>query len=210
MPEAADDAADPDESVEVGGEFVAVDVAGVACRVGEGHAVLVEIVGDRELAAEGVPAALDVDLVDLVIARLKQDRHVEPRLVDEFGDRDLVAEIRQADHQPVDRIALLAKKRRVAARVLARLHRAVLRRIDRQDAVGDIEPVELSEQLLARLKGRRPLKNSRLPTTSPSLMGRRLRLLMVGEPCVCEAARPRSRPTLPACLVLSIASISFI
>ena len=60
-----------DEPVEIGGEFLAVDVAGVARRVGERHAILIEIVGDRELAAEGVPAAGEVDLVDFVVAGLQ-------------------------------------------------------------------------------------------------------------------------------------------
>ena len=72
-------------------------------------AILIEVVGDRKFAAKSVAAAVDVDFVDLVVARLKQDRNVEPRLVDEFQDRDLVAEIRQANDQAVDRVALLAK-----------------------------------------------------------------------------------------------------
>ena len=92
--EAADDPADPDKPVEVGREFLAADVAGVAGRIGERNAVLVEIICDGELAAESVPAALDVDLVDFVIARLQEDRDAKARLVDEFGNRDLVAEVR--------------------------------------------------------------------------------------------------------------------
>ena len=88
---------------------------GVAGRVGERDAVLVEIVGDRELAAEGVAAAGDVDLVDLVVARLQQDRHVELRRVDELHDGDFVAEVRQADDQAVDRVALLRENARRSA-----------------------------------------------------------------------------------------------
>ena len=156
--QAAHDAADAHEAVEIGGEFLAVDVAGVAGRVGERDAVLVEIVGDRELAAEGVAAAGDVDLVDLVIARLKQDRHVELRLADELHDRDFVAEVRQADDQAVDRVALLAKMRGVEAAVVARLHRAVLCRFDRQDAVADAELFELGDELSARFDRRRAVE----------------------------------------------------
>ena len=69
--------ADAPEALEVGREFRAVDVHRVAGRVGEGDAVLVEVVGDRDLSAEGVAAAVDVDLVDLVVAGLDEHRHAE-------------------------------------------------------------------------------------------------------------------------------------
>ena len=105
----------------------------MARRVGERDAILVEIVGDRELAAEGVATARDVDLVDLVIAGLQQDRHAEAGIVDKFRDGDLVAEVRQADDEAVNDVALRPEMGGVAATVLARLHGAVLRRLDRQD-----------------------------------------------------------------------------
>ena len=54
---------------------------------------LVEVVGDREFAAKRVTSAMDVDLVDLVIAGLKQDRNIQPRLGHKLGNCDLVAEI---------------------------------------------------------------------------------------------------------------------
>ena len=45
-----------DEPVEIRGEFLTVDIAGMARRIGERHTILIEIIGDRELAAERVPA----------------------------------------------------------------------------------------------------------------------------------------------------------
>ena len=183
------DAADPDEPVEIGGEFVAVDVARVARRVGERHAVLIEVVGDRELAAEGVAAARDVDLVDFVVARLEQDRNAEPRLVDKLGNRDLVAEVRQADHETVDRIALLAKMRRVAPCVLARLHRAVLGRLDRQDAGGDVQPVELRDQLLARLERGRAVEKFPAADDQPEVDWTKIALVHGLTPRASRAAR---------------------
>jgi len=60
--QAAHDPANPHEPVQVGGELGAVDVAGMSRRIGPRHAILIEIVGDRDLAAESVPATLDVDL----------------------------------------------------------------------------------------------------------------------------------------------------
>ena len=158
MLEAADDAADPDEPVEVGRELGAVDVAGMAGRVGEGDAVLVEIVGDGELAAEGVPAALDVDFIDFVVARLQQNGNVQARFVDEFGNRDLVAEIRQANDEAVDGNALVAKEGRILARVVTGLNRAVLGCVDRQDLGHDIQPLELPQQLRTGLKGWRAVE----------------------------------------------------
>src|SRR6185437_13621894 len=53
----------------------------------------IEIVGDRDLAAESVPATLDVDLVDLIVARLEEDRNVQARFVHEFRYGDFVSEV---------------------------------------------------------------------------------------------------------------------
>ncbi len=69
---------------EIVAEFVAVDVERVERRVGEADAVLIEIVGHRDLAAERVAAAVNVDLVDLVIAGLQQDRNAERGARDAF------------------------------------------------------------------------------------------------------------------------------
>ena len=49
----------------------------------------------------------------------------------------------------------VAKMLGVAAAVVARLHRAVLRRLERQDGVADAELVELGDELPARFERRR-------------------------------------------------------
>ena len=197
--QAAHDAADAHEAVEIGGEFLAVDVGGVAGRVGERDAVLVEIVGDRELAAEGVAAAGDVDLVDLVVARLQQDRHAELRLVDELHDRDFVAEVRQADDQAVDRVAISAEMRGVEAGVVARLHRAVLGRFDRQDGVADAELFELGGELSARFDRRRAVEELAAADDEPERDRSQISLGHSLTPRDWQAARRRTRRRPPLC-----------
>ncbi len=149
------DAADTHETIEVRSELLSVDVAGVARRVGEGDVILIEVVGDRKFAAESVAAAGKVDLVDLIVAGLQQNRDAEPRLADKLHDRDFVAEIRQANDEAVDRFALGAEMFGVAPRVLARLHGAVFCRVERQDAESDAQLLKLRDQLLTRLQRRR-------------------------------------------------------
>jgi hypothetical protein len=156
----------------------------VACRIGEAHAVLVEVVGDRDLAAKRVTPAVNVHLVDLVIAGLKQDRNVEPRLVDKLGDRNLVPEIRQADDQPVDRVALFAKMFCIEAGVLPRLHRAVLRRLQRKDAVADIEAIELSDEFPARLQRRRRVEELPAAHDQAEFDGTKIAFAHSRKPCV--------------------------
>ena len=169
MSQAADHAADSDKSVEIAREFGAIDVARMAGRIGERHAILVEIVGHRKLTAERISPACNVDLVDFVVARLQQDRDAETRLVDEFGNRDLVAEVRQTNDQPVDHVALVAKMRGVETRVLSRLHGSVLRRLDREDAIADTQPIELRDQLLAGLESRSAVEEFTTADDEPEL-----------------------------------------
>ena len=90
----------------LGGEFIAPCVAGVVRGFGEGHAILPEVVGHADLAAERIATFLDGDFGDLVIAGLQQDRHVQAGAVDQFGNGNLIAKVRQADHQAVDPVGV--------------------------------------------------------------------------------------------------------
>jgi hypothetical protein len=178
----------------------------VACRIGEAHAVLVEVVGDRDLAAKRVTPAVNVDLVDLVIAGLKQDRNAEPRFVDKLGDRDFVPEIRQANDEPVNRVALLAKMSRIEARVLPRLHRAVLRRLERKDTVLDIEAIELSDHLLARLQRRRRVEELAAAHDQSKLDGTKIAFAHCRKTLRSARRRATSAPRVSR---VSLASICF-
>ena len=176
------------------GKFLPADVACMACRIGEAHAVLVEVVGDREFAAKRVTPAVDVDLVDLVIAGLKQDRDVQPRFIDKLGDRDLVAEIRQANDQPVNRLTLLAKMPCIKAPVLARLHCPVLRRIQRKDAVADVEAIEVSDKFLARLERGRSIEELAAAHDQSELDGTKIAFAHCRK--ALRSARRRAEPRL--------------
>ena len=205
MPEAAHDPACSSESIEIAGEFLSADVACMARRIGEAHSVLVEVVGDREFAAKRVTPAVDVDLVDLVIAGLKQDRDVQPRFIDKLGDRDLVAEIRQANDQPVNRLTLLAKMPCIKAPVLPRLHGPVLRRIQRQDAVADVEAIEVSDEFLARFERGRSVEELAAAYDKSELYGTKVAFAHCRK--ALRSARRRGRS--PLISRVSSASICF-
>ena len=166
----------------------------MACRIGEAHSILVEVVSDRELAAKRITPAVDVHLVDLVIAGLKEDRNVQPRFIDKLGDRDLIAEIGQANDQPVDRLTFVAKMPCIAARVLARLHCAVLRRIQRENAVANLEAIEVSDEFRAGLQRRRPVKKLSAAHDQSELDG--TKIAFAHRRKALRSARRRGRPRL--------------
>ena len=156
--QALDGAADAREAVEVGGELVAGDVGGMRRRVGEVDAVLVEVVAHRELAAERVAPAAQVDLVEFVVRRLHEHRHIELRPLDRFDDGDLVAEVGQEDDEAVDIVAVLVEQLHVLAHVFLGLDGAVVRRVDRQDVIADAELVELGDDVAPRVERQRAVE----------------------------------------------------
>ena len=105
----------------------------MAGRLGKRNAILIEVVGDRDLSAERIAALANADLVNLVIGGLQQDRQVQFRAVDQFGNRNLIAKVGQTDHHPVNLITVLAEESRIDFRVRNTLHRAIRRRFKRQD-----------------------------------------------------------------------------
>ena len=58
---------------------------GVHRRQRERKAVLAKVVAHRDLAAERIPAALDVELVQIVRVSLDQHRHVQSRKLQRIG-----------------------------------------------------------------------------------------------------------------------------
>ncbi len=125
-------------------------IAGVAGGFREGDAILPEVVGDADLAAKGVAAVLDADLRHFVVRGLQQDRHVQLRAVDQFGHRDLVAEVRQADHQPIDPVGIGAEMAGVEVGVGNALHGPVGRGLEGQGDSVDPKAGKLCQHVLAR------------------------------------------------------------
>lgn len=105
-----DHAAHGGELVDVFHEIIAIYGIGVEACVGEGDAVLVEVVAHRYLAAEGVASAVEVHLVVLVVACLHEYGHVEFGAADGVDDSYLEAEIGQRDNNAVDFLAMLTEE----------------------------------------------------------------------------------------------------
>jgi len=99
---APDDAADCGESLDVGGEFVAFDGAGVQFCICEGYAVLTEVVADGEFSAEGVAAMVEVHFFHYIVAGLDEDGDIEVGQGNGLHDGLLVAEVGQYDNDAVD------------------------------------------------------------------------------------------------------------
>ena len=76
----------------------------------EGDAILIEVVADGNLAAEGIAAAVEVHLVVLIVAGLYQHRYVQFGTTDGIDDAHLVAEIRQRNDDSIDFIAVLTEE----------------------------------------------------------------------------------------------------
>ena len=99
---------------------------GVPLGQREGEAVLAQVVADRDLAAEGVAAALDVERSQVIRVGLHQDRHIQPGELDRVGHALLVAEVGQADQDAVDLVAVLLEQLGAELGVRVGLHRAEL------------------------------------------------------------------------------------
>ena len=78
-------------------------------RVGEGDAILVEIVADTDLSAESITAAVKIHLVVLVVASLHHDGHVQVGIADSIDDTNLETEVRQRHHDAVYLVAVFAE-----------------------------------------------------------------------------------------------------
>ena len=78
--------------------------------VGKRNAVLIEVVANGYLAAECITAAVEIDLVVLVVAGLYEHRHVQVGTADGIDDAHLVAEIRQRNDDSINFIAVLAEE----------------------------------------------------------------------------------------------------
>jgi hypothetical protein len=151
-------ATDCGEAGEIFTEDLAIDIKRMKRCVSEADIVLIEVIGDRDLPTEGVAPVMDVDLVDLIVTRLQQDRDVQRGTGNAFGDRYFISEIRQQNYETVDVILLRAKEVSIKSCILARLNSTILGRIGRQGFDGDAELFELGNSLLTGRKRRGAVK----------------------------------------------------
>src|SRR4051812_8913110 len=101
---------------------------------------------------------MDIDLVDLIIARLQQDRDVERGARDTLSDGYLVSKIWQQDHETIDLVSMRTEEVAIKRRIFARLDRTVLRRVCRQSLYRDSELFKLGYRLFARGERGGPVK----------------------------------------------------
>ena len=106
MTQAVHHAADAGELDDVGLHQRVVDVVGVQGGIGERDTVLIQVVADRDLAAESVAAVIQVHFVVVVVIGLDQDGHIQVGLVDGVDDTDFKAEVRKRDDDAVDFLAV--------------------------------------------------------------------------------------------------------
>ncbi len=91
-------------------EFFAVGVDGVAVGQAELDAILIEVVGHRELAAEGVAATGDRQLARGVGEGMHQHRHAQAGEADRIGHAFFVAKVGQRHQDAVNAILVALKK----------------------------------------------------------------------------------------------------
>lgn len=108
--QAVDDAADAEEPVEVLSEALRSRQADVLACERELRASLHKVVADGDLAAERIAAARGRELVQIVWIALDEDGHVQTGHLERVRDALFVAEIREADEDAVDLVAMLLEE----------------------------------------------------------------------------------------------------
>ena len=151
--QSADHPADPGEELEVLREGGAVEGHGVGAGVREGNAVLVEVVADGQLAAEGVAAVERVELVQLVVAGLHEDGHAQLGELQGVDHAELIAEVGQGHDDAVDLVAVLVEEVGALAGVGDGLDGPAGCRVLGQDDGAMAQVLDLAEQLLAAAPG---------------------------------------------------------
>ena len=123
MGEFSDHAAHGSKLVDVFHQQVAVDGISVQCGVGERNAILIEVVAHRNLATEGIAAAVQVNLVVLIVAGLHQYRHMQFGTTDGIDDADFEAEVGQRHDDAVNLVSVLAEEGGTFLAVFQGFHR---------------------------------------------------------------------------------------
>jgi len=108
--ECSQDAAGDFEVGQVLGEDVGFEFIGVPRGQGEGNSVLVEIVADGNLSAEGIAAIFEGHFFRIVAEGMDEDRDVEFGELDAVGDASFVTEVGECDDDTGDFIAIFGKE----------------------------------------------------------------------------------------------------
>ena len=148
---AVGDLADAHEPVEVGAERVALHGDGVALGERVGEAVLAQVAAGRDLAAEGVAAALQVEGGDVIGVGLQEDGHIEPGEAHRVGDALLVAEVGQHHEDTLDVLAVRVEELGAELRLAPRLDAAELGGRDIEDDRLQVHRLEQREHVRACL-----------------------------------------------------------
>ena len=98
-----------------------VNAVGVEGGVGEGNAILIEVVADGNLSAESITALVERHLVVLVVAGLYQNGYAEVGHRNSVDDANLETEIRQRHDDTVNLITVLTEEFGALQSILARL-----------------------------------------------------------------------------------------
>ena len=130
-------AADGSKLLQVFLQQVAINRIGVERGVCEGNAILIEVVADGNLAAEGVTATVKVHLVVLIVTSLHQHGDVQVGIADGIDDANLETEVGQRDDDAVYLVTMLTKLPGYFQSVFAGLNATAARRrsILRQDDI---------------------------------------------------------------------------
>ena len=150
MTQASYNTANAGELIDVLLELLAIDAVGVEAGEREGNAILIEVVADRDLAAECIATAVEVNLVVVVVTGLHKYGHVQFGTEDGIDDTNLVAEVGKTHQDAVNLVAVCAEEFSVLDTVLERLDGARTRRggILGKDDIFITFLVERLEQLL--------------------------------------------------------------
>ena len=128
MTQASYNAANAGELIDVLLELLAIDAIGVEAGEGEGDAILIKIVANRDLATECIATAVEVNLVVVVVTSLHKYGHVQFGTEDGVDDTNLISEVGKTHQDAVNLVAVCAEEFSVLDTVLERLDGARTRR----------------------------------------------------------------------------------
>ena len=150
MTQATYDTAYAGELIDVLLELLAIDAVGVEAGERVGNAILIEVVADRDLAAECIATAVEVNLVVVVVTGLHKHGHVQFGTEDGIDDTNLITEVGKTHQDAVNLVAVCAEEFSILDTVLKRLDGARTRRggILGKDDIFITFLVERLEQLL--------------------------------------------------------------
>ena len=98
------------ELIDVLLELLAIDAVGVEAGEREGNAILIEVVADRDLAAECIATAVEVNLVVVVVTGLHKHGHIQFGTEDGIDDTNLITKVRKTHQNAINLVAVCAEE----------------------------------------------------------------------------------------------------